>query len=69
MRASAFWAGRLHLALGGVVEDIAFAAKSSLLWMVAPVTDMSRLYRKAFVRVPAPESATPELRVGFKATQ
>ena len=68
MRASAFWAGRLQLVLGSVFEDVAFAAKSSLIWMAAPLTGMSRLYRKAFVRVPAPETANSELRVGFKAT-
>ena len=68
MRASAFWAGRLQLALGGILEDIVFAATSSLIWMAAPLTGMSRLYRKAFVRVPAPETANSELRVGFKAT-
>ena len=69
MRASAFWAGRLHLALRGILEDTAFAAKSSLIWIAAPLTRMSRLYRKAVVHVPAPETANSELRVGFKATQ
>ena len=69
MRAPVFWAGRLQLALSDVLEDVAFAAKSSLLWMAALVTGVSRLYAKPLPRVPAPDTSSSELHVGFKATQ
>jgi len=55
--------------LSDILEDIAFAAKSSLLWMAALVTGVSRLHTKPFLRVPAPDTSSSELRVGFKTTQ
>ena len=69
MRASAFWAGRLQLALSDILEDIVCAMKSILLWMAAPATGMSRLHAKPLIQVPAPDTSGPELRVGVNATQ